>query len=146
MGLMMRRRRPMMRMAAGAATAGVAYHMGKKGQQQADVNDQAQMAYASSQEAPAPAVRAPAPASRSGRPGPARPDQHRPVDQPGRAAQLRSAHRRRVRGGQGQDPRHLAPSSSPVPGSDHPSLALPTKEYPCLPTPEPSWPWPSKRL
>ena len=60
MGLMMRRRRPMMRVAAGAATAGVAYHMGKKGQQQADVNDQAQQAYAASQQAPAPQY-APAP-------------------------------------------------------------------------------------
>jgi Short C-terminal domain len=60
MGLMMRRRRPMMRMAAGAATAGVAYHMGKAGQQQSDINDQAQMAYASSQNAPAPQY-APAP-------------------------------------------------------------------------------------
>jgi hypothetical protein len=53
MGLMMRRRRPLMRMAAGAAVAGTAYHMGKKGQQQADVNDQAQAAYAATQ-APAP--------------------------------------------------------------------------------------------
>jgi hypothetical protein len=61
MGLMMRRRRPMMRMAAGAATAGVAYHMGKKGQQQADVNDQAQMAYAATQDAPAPQYAPPPP-------------------------------------------------------------------------------------
>ena len=44
MGLMMRRRRPLMRVAAGAAVAGTAYHMGKKGEQQAQVNEQAQQA------------------------------------------------------------------------------------------------------
>jgi hypothetical protein len=59
MGLMMRRRRPLMRVATGAAVAGTAYHMGKKGQQQAQVNDQAQAAYAATQPAPEPA---PAPA------------------------------------------------------------------------------------
>jgi hypothetical protein len=45
MGLMFRRRRPLMRMATGAAVAGTAYHMGKKHEQQQDVNDQAQAAY-----------------------------------------------------------------------------------------------------
>jgi hypothetical protein len=55
MGLMMRRRRPLMRVAAGAAVAGTAYHMGKKNEQQAAVNDQAQEAYAATQQAPAPA-------------------------------------------------------------------------------------------
>jgi hypothetical protein len=55
MGLMMRRRRPLMRVAAGAAVAGTAYHMGKKGEQQAQVNEQAQDAYAATQQAPAPA-------------------------------------------------------------------------------------------
>ncbi len=54
MGLMMRRRRPLMRVAAGAAVAGTAYHMGKKGEQQAQVNDQAQAAYAATQQAPPP--------------------------------------------------------------------------------------------
>ena len=52
MGLMMRRRRPLMRVAAGAAVAGTAYHMGKKGEQQAQVNEQAQEAYAATQPAP----------------------------------------------------------------------------------------------
>ncbi len=46
MGLMMRRRRPLMRVAAGAAVAGTAYHMGKKGEQQAQTNEQSQAAYA----------------------------------------------------------------------------------------------------
>jgi uncharacterized membrane protein YebE (DUF533 family) len=54
MGLMMRRRRPLMRVAAGAAVAGTAYHMGKKGEQQAQVNEQAQDAYAATQQAPPP--------------------------------------------------------------------------------------------
>jgi hypothetical protein len=49
MGLMFRRRRPIARMAAGAATAGIAYHAGKAHEQQAQVNDQAQAAYAASQ-------------------------------------------------------------------------------------------------
>jgi len=76
MGLMFRRRRPVARLAAGAATAGVAYHMGKKSEQQSQYNDQAQAAYESTQQqqqpqyapppqqyaAPAPAP-APAPAA-----------------------------------------------------------------------------------
>ncbi len=70
MGLMMRRRRPMMRVAAGAATAGVAYHMGKKGQQQADVNDQAQQAYAATQDAPAPQYAPPPPPPAAAAPAP----------------------------------------------------------------------------
>lgn len=49
MGLMFRRRRPIMRMAAGAATAGIAYHAGKEHEQQAQVNEQAEAAYAASQ-------------------------------------------------------------------------------------------------
>lgn len=52
MGLMFRRRRPIARLAAGAATAGVAYHMGKRGQQQDEINDEAQAAYAASQAPP----------------------------------------------------------------------------------------------
>jgi hypothetical protein len=39
---MFRPRRPVARMAAGAATAGVAYHMGKKGQQNQAAAQQAQ--------------------------------------------------------------------------------------------------------
>ena len=68
MGLMMRRRRPLMRVAAGAAVAGTAYHMGKKGEQQAQVNDQAQQAYAATQQqpAPAPAYAPPSPPAGSG--------------------------------------------------------------------------------
>jgi uncharacterized membrane protein YebE (DUF533 family) len=66
MGLMMRRRRPLMRVAAGAAVAGTAYHMGKKGEQQAQVNDQAQEAYAATQQAPPPAYAPPTPPAPSG--------------------------------------------------------------------------------
>ena len=66
MGLMMRRRRPLMRVAAGAAVAGTAYHMGKKNEQQAAVNDQAQEAYAATQQAPAPAYAPPTPPAASG--------------------------------------------------------------------------------
>jgi uncharacterized membrane protein YebE (DUF533 family) len=55
MGLMFRRRRPVMRMATGAAVAGTAYHAGKKGQQQAEDNDQASQAAAPAAQAPAPA-------------------------------------------------------------------------------------------
>jgi hypothetical protein len=57
MGLFMRPRRPMMRMAAGAATAGVAYHAGKKHAEQEQYNEQA------SQAPPPPAPAAPAPAA-----------------------------------------------------------------------------------
>ena len=45
MGLMMRRRRPLARMAVGAATAGVAYHAGKKRSEQDQYNQQASDAY-----------------------------------------------------------------------------------------------------
>jgi hypothetical protein len=66
MGLMFRRRRPLMRMATGAAVAGTAYHMGKKNAQQAEVNDQAQQAYAATQPPPAPAYAPPTPPAASG--------------------------------------------------------------------------------
>lgn len=59
MGLMMRRRRPLMRVAAGAAVAGTAYHMGKKGEQQAQVNEPAPPP-------PAPAYAPPTPPAPSG--------------------------------------------------------------------------------
>jgi hypothetical protein len=66
MGLMFRRRRPLMRMATGAAVAGTAYHMGKKNAQQAEVNDQAQQAYAATQQqAPPPAYAPPTPPASS---------------------------------------------------------------------------------
>jgi uncharacterized membrane protein YebE (DUF533 family) len=54
MGLMMRRRRPLVRLAAGAAVAGTAYHMGKKSQRQAQINEEAEAAYTASQQAPVP--------------------------------------------------------------------------------------------
>ena len=41
MGMLLRRRRPIARLAAGAATAGVAYHAGKRHAEQDTVNDQA---------------------------------------------------------------------------------------------------------
>lgn len=50
MGIFFRPRRPLMRVAAGATTAAVAYHMGKKGAQQQAVNQQAEAAYAATQE------------------------------------------------------------------------------------------------
>ena len=65
MGMMFRPRRPLMRVAAGAATATVAYKAGQRRTQQNQYNDQAQAAYAQTQAAPpqaAPAPAAPAPA------------------------------------------------------------------------------------
>jgi hypothetical protein len=65
MGMMFRPRRPLMRVAAGAATATVAYKAGQRRNQQDQYNDQAQAAYAQTQAAPpqaAPAPAAPAPA------------------------------------------------------------------------------------
>ena len=60
MGLLMRPRRPVLRLAAGAATAGVAYHAGKQRAQQVSYNEQASDAYAATQApAPAPAPVAP---------------------------------------------------------------------------------------
>jgi multidrug resistance efflux pump len=62
MGMMFRPRRPLMRVAAGAATATVAYKAGQRRTQQNQYNDQAQAAYAQTQAAPPPAPAAPAPA------------------------------------------------------------------------------------
>ena len=65
MGMMFRPRRPLMRVAAGAATATVAYKAGQRRTQQNQYNDQAQAAYAQTQAAPpqaAPGPAAPAPA------------------------------------------------------------------------------------
>ena len=59
MGLMFRRRRPLMRVAGAAAVGTVAYQSGKRHEEQAQVNDQAQAAYAATQ---APPQQAPAPA------------------------------------------------------------------------------------
>jgi small neutral amino acid transporter SnatA (MarC family) len=64
MGMMFRPRRPLMRVAAGAATATVAYKAGQRRTQQNQYNDQAEAANAQTQAAPqaAPAPAAPAPA------------------------------------------------------------------------------------
>jgi Short C-terminal domain len=56
MGLFLRRRRPVMRLAAGAAVAGTAYHLGSENAEQQQVNDQAQDAYAATQGPPAAAL------------------------------------------------------------------------------------------
>jgi len=61
MGLFMRRRRPVARLAVGAAVAGTAYHMGKKNEEQSSVNDQAQAASAATQTPAAAPAAAPAP-------------------------------------------------------------------------------------
>jgi len=55
MGLLMRRRRPVMRVAGAAALGTVAYQSGKRHEQQAEVNDQAQATQAPP---PAPAAAA----------------------------------------------------------------------------------------
>jgi hypothetical protein len=60
MGMMFRPRRPLMRVAAGAATATVAYKAGQRRTQQNQYNDQAQAAYAQTQAAPPQAASAPA--------------------------------------------------------------------------------------
>jgi len=60
MGLLMRRRRPVMRLAGAAALGTVAYQSGKRHEEQAEVNDQAQAAYAATEAPPAPAPAAPA--------------------------------------------------------------------------------------
>lgn len=66
MGLMFRRRRPLARLAVGAATAGVAYHAGKRAQQD-EYDEQASEPYEASQSEPAPPEYvAPAPASTGG--------------------------------------------------------------------------------
>jgi hypothetical protein len=63
MGMMFRPRRPLMRVAAGAATATVAYKAGQRRTQQNQYNDQAQAAYAQTQAAPPQAAPPPAPAA-----------------------------------------------------------------------------------
>jgi hypothetical protein len=65
---MFRRRRPIARPAVGAATAGVAYHAGKRRARQDECNQEADAAYAASQSQPPapPQYVAPAPASTGG--------------------------------------------------------------------------------
>ena len=60
MGMVFRPRRPLMRVAAGAATATVAYKAGQRRTQQNQYNDQAQAAYAQTQAAQPQAASAPA--------------------------------------------------------------------------------------
>jgi hypothetical protein len=50
----LRPRRPLMRLAAGAATAGVAYHAGRRRAEQDEVNAQAEAAYQATGVAPVP--------------------------------------------------------------------------------------------
>jgi Short C-terminal domain len=69
MGLMgRRRRRPLARMAVGAATAGVAYHAGKRRSEQDQYNEQASEAYDAQQQQQAPPAEyvPPAPAPSGG--------------------------------------------------------------------------------
>jgi hypothetical protein len=54
MGLFFRPRRPLMRLAAGAATAGVAYRAGQRRAEQDAYNQQAAEAYAATQAPPPP--------------------------------------------------------------------------------------------
>ena len=64
MGLMFRRRRPIARLAVGAATAGVAYHAGQRRAKQDQYNAQASAAYDATQYTPPPP--APTPGASSG--------------------------------------------------------------------------------
>ncbi|HEY2960669.1 MAG TPA: SHOCT domain-containing protein [Actinomycetota bacterium] len=52
MGLFFRPRRPVLRLAAGAATAGIAYRAGQRRAEQDAYNEQAEAAYAATQAAP----------------------------------------------------------------------------------------------
>jgi Short C-terminal domain len=90
MGLMMRRRRPLMRVAGAAAVGTVAYKSGKRHEQQAQVNDQAQQAYAATQAPPptAPPPAAPAPAA----PAPAAPAPAAPSDTTAELERLAQLH------------------------------------------------------
>jgi hypothetical protein len=60
MGLFFRPRRPLLRLATGAATAGIAYRAGQRRAEQAAYNEQAAAAYEATQAAPPPP---PAPAA-----------------------------------------------------------------------------------
>lgn len=62
MGLMFRRRRPIARVAMGAATAGVAYRAGQRRAEQQQYDDQAATAYQATQAPPPPQYVPPAPA------------------------------------------------------------------------------------
>jgi hypothetical protein len=63
-GLFFRPRRPLLRLAAGAATAGIAYHAGQRRAEQDAYNEQAAAAYEATQAPPPPQpAYAPAPAA-----------------------------------------------------------------------------------
>jgi hypothetical protein len=66
MGLMFRCRRPVARLAVGAATAGVAYHAGGRRAEQDQYNQEASAAYAAAQDQPPAQYVAPAPVSTGG--------------------------------------------------------------------------------
>lgn len=65
MGLMFRRRRPIARLAAGAATAGIAYHAGRRRAEQDQYSEQTAGAYSATPYQPTQYV-APPPASTGG--------------------------------------------------------------------------------
>ena len=62
MGLFFRPRRPLLRLATGAATAGIAYHAGQRRAEQDAYNQEASAAYQAAQAQPPPAAPAAAPA------------------------------------------------------------------------------------
>jgi hypothetical protein len=59
-GLFFRPRRPLLRLATGAATAGIAYHAGQRRAEQEAYNQQAAAAYEATQAPPRPPAAAPA--------------------------------------------------------------------------------------
>jgi len=61
MGLFFRPRRPLLRLATGAATAGIAYHAGQRRAEQDAYNQQASAAYDAVQAPPPPQAPPPAP-------------------------------------------------------------------------------------
>ena len=67
MGLMFHRRRPVARLAVGAAAAGVAYHAGQRRAERDQYNQEAAVPYTTNEtQAPPPQYIAPAPASTGG--------------------------------------------------------------------------------
>ena len=92
MGLMFRRARPIARLAAGAATAGVAYHAGKRAVQQDEYDQQASAAYAATMQQPAPPPQyVPAPPAPAGPVAPAPAMAQDPVAALGKLAELHQA-------------------------------------------------------
>lgn len=66
MGLMFRRRRPVARLAVGAAAAGVAYHAGKRRAEEDQYDEETAAAVTNESQPPPPQYVAPAPASTGG--------------------------------------------------------------------------------